>query len=42
MERDQKNELLGEIARIIAEHDRRFNEQIGLIFDAMGTPKQNQ
>ena len=42
MAQDKQTELLGEIAQMIANHDRRFNEQIGRIMDAMGLPKDNQ
>lgn len=34
----QDTALLGEIYRLIANHDRRFHNEINRILDAMGVP----
>lgn len=41
MDERQTNDTptLGEVARLIANHDRRFHEQIERMLDAMGVPK---
>lgn len=36
----EQTALLGEIYRLIANHDRRFHDEINRILDAMGVPNK--
>ena len=44
MEQQHTNnaDLLGELYRLIANHDRRFHNEISRILDAMGVPSNEE
>jgi hypothetical protein len=41
-EHTQDTALLGELYRLIANHDRRFHNEISRILDAMGVPSNEE
>ena len=39
---DKDEPTLGEVARMVEDHDKRFHEQMERILDAMGVPKKEK